>query len=75
MCKNIGLRKIRNIKFIDINKNKQEKIQRYIEEIASKQNKCSVYIVENSNRNNLINISNNNGDILNSFYYSELKDF
>ncbi len=75
MCKNIGLRKIINIKFIDINKNKQEKIQRYIEEIASKQNKCSVYIVENSNRNNLINISNNNGDILNSFYYSELKDF
>jgi len=75
MCKNIGLRKIINIKFIDINKNKQEKIQRYIEEIASKQNKCSVYIVENSNKNNLINISNNNGDILNSFYYSELKDF
>ena len=75
MCKNIGLRKIINIKFIDINKNKQEKIQRYIEEIVSKQNKCSVYIVENSNRNNLINISNNNGDILNSFYYSELKDF
>lgn len=75
MCKNIGLRKIINIKFIDINKNKQEKIQRYIEEIASKQNKCSVYIVENSNRNNIINISNNNGVILNSFYYSELKDF
>mgnify|MGYP000322955420 CR=1 FL=1 len=75
MCKNIGLRKIINIKFIDINKNKQEKIQRYIEEIASKQNKCSVYIVENSNRNNLINISNNNGDILNSFYYCELKNF
>lgn len=75
MCKNIGLRKIINIKFIDINKNKQEKIQRYIGEIASKQNKCSVYIVENSNRNNLINISNNNGDILNSFYYCELKNF
>jgi hypothetical protein len=75
MCKNVGLRKVINIKFIGINKNKQDKIKRYIEEIASKQNKCSVYIVENSNKNNLINISNNNGDIVNSFYYSELKDF
>lgn len=71
-----GIRKILKVIFkIKISNHKKEIIERYINEIIAKQNKTSLYIIEASSSNNLINVLNNSGVILSSFYYSEVKDF